>query len=243
MKHVLTPMVFIGSVLLTQTAGAAVFTGDFIGSFSNPDYDFPDVASITNNDEGRSSSSSATFSWGVCLFCGSSKFVFDGVGSDRHESGYSVDVDTPFSLGTFTYINTSVSFASSVTGVSFNLLGTLDGVGSNQFDFDLSIVNTPNLGGDVADYVEVTQNFTPISFTHIDGQVYSFEFLGFSRDNGVSFESATYASEGTKTKAMLYGRFVHAPTPAAVPVPAAIWLLLSGLASMGIFSRRSTMRS
>lgn len=242
MKRVINLAYVCSAFFAVSSASAAVFSGSAVGSFANPDYNFPDYANISNNDAGYFSNSVASFNWGSgCYYyiCGGqSRFVFDGVGSDLNEAGYLVDANTAFSLGNFTYVNTPVYRANSVDGVDFRMTVNLQGVGSQVFSMGMDIVNTPNTGGDVPDYVAVNSAVAPVTFTYTDGQIYTFEFLGFSRDSGLTFESYTFANEGSFTTAGLYGRFVTNATPTVVPVPAAAWLFVSGLTTMLLGSRR-----
>lgn len=232
-------LALIGAGLIlagTQPALATpVFSGKFVGAFSDPVGPSAYVT-ILNNDIG----STAKFKWGTAITSlGRSSFIFDGVGSDSGEPNYSISLNTPFSLGLFTYNNTRIHNGLNITGVSFNLTSILNGVNSTTFTYGLSIINTPNGGSlQTPDFVEIS-SLSPASFnnfTYTDGNNYTFELLGFTRDHGATFESSTYANESSSTTAEIYGRYVRQSAP--VPVPSAVWLLLSGLSGLGLFRRR-----
>ena len=60
---------------------------------------------------------------------------------------------------------------------------------------------------------------------------YLLTFNGFSRDGGLTFETAANLAEGQQTTAQIYG------TLTAVPLPAAIWLMATGLLALTGFVR------
>jgi len=203
-------------------ANAASLTGYAYGEFSHPIAGYNDLFSINNRDLGHSSSSSSVFNWGSARHTPhGSQFRFDGTASDAHETDFSVRTGTAFSLGEFTYTNLPTYRSKNVKGVDFRINVNLTDIGWSSFDYSLNIENTPNGGPNEADYVSLSGAPNDVFFEHA-GQSYSLEVLGFTRNNGATFESYTFANENSFTSAEVYARVQ------VVPVPAAVWLFVSG---------------
>jgi hypothetical protein len=242
-------ILIVCALVVGNTQASTVFTGSVSGYFDNPDAGRRDYTNIKNNDQGKRTSASSTFSWGLTRprhrhhhYCGhrrgrmssSSSFAFDGIGSDRGEAGFTASLDQAFSLGDFDYTNKATYFSRHVEGVDFSLAFELDGYGTTEFTYMLNILNTPNNSSNPADFVSLVNEISsqPI---WLDNVLYELEILGFSRDGGNSFENSTWADEGSSTSAEIYARF---NTVSAVPIPAAAWLFGSGLLGLVAFARK-----
>lgn len=215
-------------------AKAVSLSGYVYGEFSHPLAGCADEYHINNADLGHSSSSSSVFSWGASRHSPyGSQFSFDGASSDAHETDFSVSSGSAFSLGQFTYTNLPTRRSSSVEGIDFRVNINLSGVGWSSFDYSLSIDNTPNNGGNDADHVGLKNRPDDVFFDYA-GQSYMLEVLGFSRDSGLTFEDYATVAERSSTTAEIYARVQ------VVPVPAAVWLFVSGGIALVSITRRST---
>src|SRR5262249_53202885 len=102
---------------------------------------------------------------------------------------------------------------------------------------------TPSGSNPCDDLVTITNGIVNVPIT-IGSDEYAFNLLGFSNDGGATILSQFASPEGGQNSAQLYG-VVGAPrspvTPDAVPEPASMILLGSGLAAAGLrrYRRRS----
>jgi len=222
LKFGLCILCFVISTGFMLQVKAASLAGYAYGEFSNPVTGRNDQYFINNSDLGYSSSSSSVFNWGVAKGPRhGSQFRFDGAASDAHEKDFSILTGNAFSLGEFTYINLPTYRSKNVKGVDFRINVNLTDIGWSSFDYSLNIDNTPNDGGNAADYVSILGGTNNMLFDHA-GKSYLFEVLGFSRDEGLTFEDYTFAKENSFTSAEIYAQV------RVVPIPAAVWLFVSG---------------
>lgn len=235
----------VSTIFIQNVYASTVFSGYAYGSFDNPVAGYWDYTSINNNDLGVAAGDASVFNWGKtrrywrgcdkwsgCVR--HSNFSFDGVGSDLADTGFSAAVGQSFSLGDFTYTNEATYYSRNVTGVDFTIGLNIDGVGFTDFTYGMEIINTPNNSANSKDYAALSNGIVSQSFFY-GGTEYELEILGFSRDNGVTFESYTWAREHTSTTAQVYARF---NTVAPVPVPGAVWLFGSGLMGLATMMRQ-----
>ena len=212
------------------------------------------IFSIDNSDVGAS----ATVYWGDATNKSNNlqnSFVFNGNASDTFGSGIfgSTTLGNLFSLGTFDYHNaktkqdniTAVNFRTSMSIDGFNQM-TVGSFGSAYLEFTMSINNTPdsnnpitssdsvwvsavNVGMDTpAGPIVMAYDFVTGMNMLIGGENYNFMLMGFSRDGGNTFEEQAISLENSTTNAEIFAMI----TPMAVstvPVPAAVWLMGSGL--------------
>jgi len=214
MKHILIlGYVVLVSLTMMGPADAITFQGTAVGSWVNVIHDSNDVYSVSNNDAGGN----AAFEWGTPGGFGyeSSRFVFDGVGSDAVNSHWNAVNDTPFVIGSFSYRNgtTTIASADGILGVDLNVRLSITSPFefSKDFTFAFHIINTPNHNPvqpiPDADIVTVTSTLSSAFFTY-NGIDYTLELLGFSTNNGRTIRTDFSSPEFGTANAKIYGRIV-----------------------------------
>lgn len=189
-----------------------------------------------------------------------SGYDFDGV-----DDGTPQLPETDFVLGTFTHLNRVIANGTSITAarlqVSFrvrinDLTNGLSRLVDAQSTFDFLHWETPNDARPCADGgangagVNVNgcaDRVTPVlnpAFSdtfRLGRAVYTLDITGF--DKGDAF----WTTEDAANRSRLFGRFTASPDltegesgepPAPIPLPAAGWLMLAGLAGLGAAARR-----
>lgn len=227
--------------LAVPAAEAAIIAGSAVGSFSNVitlQGAGAGWSNIANND----ATDVAIFSWGKPTGQ-SSTFTFDGNGSNIGSPLGSTTLDNLFSLGTYTYYN-SVTRQDKIYGVDFGVNMNIAGYGPASLLFHLLITDTPDnsnpvASADIVSIANMAEAAKPFMFT-VSGQRYNFQLMGFSRDGGKTFETQAVSLENTSTTAQIYGKI---SAVSAVPVPAAVWLLGSGLLGLLGCVRRGSVEN
>lgn len=158
----------------------------------------------------------------------------------------SIEVGTPFLLGTFMHFNNGIS-TNGITGIdyalSFDILGGLPLPLTALIHFAHSeTLNEPTLcpedAGNPCDDVVTTSLPGQTSFVLNDSQTLYLHLLGFSQDGGLSYGSRFFSPEGSTNTAMLYGLVSSDPAPIPNPEPATVVLLGTGLAAAMYAGRR-----
>lgn len=177
---------------------------------------------------------------------------------DPNQSGYNFTpagdiigaaLGTPLLLGTFTHINMPIF--SSITDIDYNFGFSTNGVpGSLADTFHFDHFETPNVdnpcanGGPngvgvnvngCADIVTISSVVLNQLIT-VGGDLYFFNLLGFSVDNGVTFSSQFLSAEVASNTAKLYGMVTERPV--RVPEPATLSLFGLGLVAGSRLVRR-----
>lgn len=188
-----------------------------------------------------------------------SGYRFDGTAIGPYES------DTEFELGTFTHFNKTINTNTSITGANLGLVVSVVIGGVPQAinaAFRFNHDETPNQGNGrgicrdggrngvgvningCADRVNILDNDGSENRFTIDGIIYVLEVTGFTV-NGSPF-TQFWTTERQDNSAVLRARFREVgrttssggdPT-SPVPLPAAGWLLLSGLGALVLAGRR-----
>lgn len=182
--------------------------------------------------------------WGTPTSAGGqSGLVFN----TQNSNGYAVPLDSGFALGVLYHYNYAIDPSTAITNADLRLHLTLSGSGSGTvtpgpFDFNFSIFESPNNADCPTWQASSTPCDDKISFTPeskqftLDGQLYSFNLLGFYK-NPATLDPNMITSEQTTSSNWLYASITEVSTT-PVPVPAALWLLGSGLLGLAGFAKR-----
>ncbi len=214
------------------TANALTFTGSTYGEWSNVvSTDPEDVYSINNDD----TSGFATFNWGIPATTDfDNQFTFDG-------AGWTIDGESVFKVGDFIYRNGSTWNSSGIDGVSLDISLYIASpmINTSGFNFDFSIINTPNITGNNVTDGDIVTTINPFSDTTFmyNGIDYTLELIGFSSDLGVTIQNDFSSPERTTASAGIYAR-ITSEIPNPVPEPATIFLMGLGLFSIVGIRRR-----
>jgi hypothetical protein len=164
-----------------------------------------------------------------------------------------VTPNTAFDLGTFTHNNFPITgnvITAATLKVDFQI--NVDGqpVSLSSF-FDFAHDETPNTsnhcayGGANGQRVNINGCADSVKFVTNAGQTQSFTYQGFDYVVNISgflvnnvLASQFLTIEGRANNATLRGEIIKKEDLNVVPIPAAAWLLLSGLGGLGFLGRR-----
>lgn len=222
-------------------AGAAEAVTVNVTSISGVWGDTEGTAVTAGNFSGDGGS---TIEWGIPC-CGNisgeqSSYVFEAATTPI------LDAPSPFDLGTFTHNNFTISVGGgsiSSTRLFLSIAGEIDGVAfalNPVFDFDH--FETPNgatpcaAGGSnpCPDLVTLLNNRDLSETIQVGSVEYTLTVLGF--DTGAGPLSTFLTQEAASNSAVLRAAFRQVPV-SEVPIPAAGWLLVAGLAGLAALRR------
>ncbi len=176
-----------------------------------------------------------------------------------------LQTDTDFDLGTFTHNNFVISKGTSITGAGLNIainlmIGGVNRAVTTAFNFShWETVNDGERDGrcadgganrtgvnasGCADRVAILDNAASDQTFEIDGFLYILEITGFTR--GGAFFTEFWTQENAANSAILRAKFTQVGPvdpidpidPSPVPLPAAGWLILTGLGALAATKAR-----
>lgn len=235
----------VGSAI-AATLDVSSVNGNWTGLVSGPNQVPTDVKGLNTN----------TVSWGT-PYAGSltgkqSGYSFIGAAAGQIES------DTDFNLGTFAHNNFVINSGTSIAGAGLGLvvnmvIGGVNRALTTAFNFDHD--ETANFGeanglckngaannagvnvNGCADRVKILDNTGQQEAFEVNGFLYILEITGFIQ-NG-EFFTEFWTAEDDVNEAILRARFTLVgpvdpidPPPAPVPLPAAGWMVLTGLGAL-----------
>ncbi|HMA65586.1 MAG: choice-of-anchor K domain-containing protein [Fibrobacterota bacterium] len=210
--------------LIAVSANAGLFSGSVQGTFGDVDHGFGDLYAITNGG--------ASFEWGIpaTKLDQNNRFTFTGFGFSN------IMENAAFAIGDFYYQNGSTYFSAGINAVklSINMMLTTPVIQEVIFDYNFSLINTPNITGnpvDDGDIVTVATTASPETFTYL-GTDYTLNLRGFSSDRGTTIRTDFSSPEGLSQSAQLFASIVTAE-PANIPEPGIVSLFILGLSLVG----------
>jgi len=235
-KFILASATIIGMVMSSVAYGATV-------TFNGLDSKFHTTTGGSNvaypNGTGYTDPTKVTWGNG-----GTSGYEFNAT-----NPVFSENVDTLFSLGTFTHTNQAINRGTGISSVNLSVRSDLQfgavNLGVKIFDFLIKHNETPNTGnGCCNDIVSITTLNSTGTF-NVGVDVYTLNILGFASNatnaaNGV-YSSIFSSPEGASNSRILmasFSVFEGQQPPSPVPLPASLPLLLAGLAGFGVLRRR-----
>jgi hypothetical protein len=249
----------IASMTATSAMAASVVTISGITAvWSNPNPVSPGGIPVALGPSANFTSAR----WGdPATAAGKSGYDFDGADGTV---GFTVDPPTvptsspPAQIGEFTHLNQPIFGGTSITSIKLTVsaLVAVDAVslGTRSFVFDFDHWETNNgavpcanpaadNSNGCADRVKVSYSSTSESFKVGDID-YTLLITGFQTSPGGSVLSEFWTKEEANNKAGLYAVVTSTKdAQSTVPVPAALPLLLSGLAGLGFVGRRRRNKS
>jgi len=247
-KSLLLGLMVVSALSIQPVQAVTVTT---IGSFNDPTATNPlfffnrtynqdnaiSPAHVLPSNLHSATDSVAYFGWGVdvkdSFLTGEiiqSHFWFNGAGSVAGGPAASAPLGTAFSLGSFTYTNEQTILSGGLVQIDFQMALNIDGLSLLPVEYRLEIDNTTNYPSAAFDTARIISTPSNVPFL-LNGSQYLLTFNGFSRDGGSTFETVANLAEGGQTSAQIFA------TITAVPVPAAIWLMGSGLLALFGFAR------
>lgn len=194
--------------------------------------------------------------WGTPVPAGGQKSGYNFAAAGVPQNALNPGVE--FDLGHFTHFNFPIATGTSITGaqlkVDFSLAIPSGGdIQSFSALFDFDHFETPNTanpcadGGSVlpnvpeninnngcADRVRITTSFSGSDAITIGDETYFLTITGFGIGGGLTY----WTRENGENVAVLRAKFISERDIAPIPLPAAGFLLLGALGSLGLLSRR-----
>jgi PEP-CTERM motif-containing protein len=237
-KFILASAAIIGMVMSGVAYGATVTFNGLDSKFYNPtggqNIQYPSGTAYTDP---------TSITWGLN---GTSGYSFN-----TKNTVFSENVDTLFSLGTFTHTNQPIRTGTGISSVNLSIRSNLSfgalNLGEKLFEFLVKHDETPNSCSGINcsdDLVEITTLNSTGTF-NVGVDVYTLNILGFASSasdaaNGI-YSPLFSSPEGGSNSRILMASFsavIGQQSPSPVPLPASLPLLLAGLAGFGALRRR-----
>jgi len=235
-KFILASAAVFGMVMSSVAFGATVTFNGLASEFQTPiggaNIQYP-------NGNGYTDPTSITWGNG-----GTSGYEFNST-----NPVFSENVDTLFSLGTFTHTNQAINTGTGISSVNLSVRSDIQfgavNLGVKIFDFLIKHNETPNTSnGCCNDIVSITTLNSTGTF-NVGVDVYTLNILGFASNasnaaNGIFSPLFNSPEGGSNTRILMasFSAFEGQQPPSPVPLPASLPMLLAGLAGFGALRRR-----
>lgn len=176
-----------------------------------------------------------SLSWGDSAVAGGNA---NGLLFHPTSNGSTYNLNTAFELGTLTHSNYAIWSDTAITNAGLGLQLSLNGAGPvTTGPFNFSIASSCPSSTVNANPCDDTISFSAASTQfNLAGQLYSFNLLGFYKDQLSFSDNMITTANSTKSGSLMASITAVQTTP--VPAPAALWLLGSGLLGLAGFAKR-----
>lgn len=234
--------IILASVAITGIAMSSVAYAASV-TFNGLDSKFynPTGGSNINYPNGVGYADPSSVTWG---YGGTSGYSFNTT-----DTVFSENVDTLFSLGTFTHTNQPINTGTGISSVNLSVRSNLSfgavNLGEKLFEFLVTHDETPNTGAGCCNDIVSIKTLSSTGVFNVGNDVYTLNILGFATnaqnaENGIYSPMFSSPEGGSNTRILMasFSVFEGQEPPSPVPLPASLPLLLAGLGGFGILRRR-----
>lgn len=233
LSRLMSCAVLFGSILVSTSGQADVVSGTATATFQNP---VPGSAVTTGVG-------TSNFTFGTPAGVGSFSSALSFVGG-----AFNGVTDTPFLVGTLTFLNGAIAFGTEATAVdlALSLNFAAPGLGVVPSTFTLGLITTPNTSDPdaSADFVTLPTSFGGSSFV-IGSTTYHVQLTGFDNIVGDGFlgsdSTQLHVREGSSATAQLFAEVTSRVAP--VPEPSTWAMMFIGFAGVGFMAYRQARKS
>ena len=235
-KIILASVAITGMAMSSVAYGASVTFNGLDSKFFNP----TGGANI-NYPNGANYSDPSSITWGRR---GTSGYSFNTT-----NTVFSENVDTLFSLGTFTHTNQPIKTGTGISSVNLSVRSNLSfgdvNLGEKLFEFLVTHDETPNTGSGCCNDIVSIKTLSSTGVFNVGNDIYTLNILGFATDaqnaaNGIYSSLFNSPEGGSNTRILMasFSVFEGQEPPSPVPLPASLPLMLAGLGGFGILRKR-----